>query len=68
MQIAKLEAVADQAVALESRIEAAESERDDALERAKIFTPRPAAAFLQTDPPLNDSASAKLAEVLDACR
>lgn len=68
LQIAQLEAVADQAVLLESRIEAAESERDEALERARVYTPRPTPFFHSADPPLNDAAAAMLAEVVEVYR
>ena len=68
MQIAQLEAMADEAVALESRAEAAENERDDALERARVYTPRPAPVFASADPPLNAAAAEKLAEALEEFR
>ena len=68
MQIASLEAMADQCVELESRAEAAENERDEALEKLSLQTPRPAPSFAFTDPPLNDAASLKLAEVVSMYR
>lgn len=40
-QVADLEAAADEAVHLESRAEAAENERDEALDRLRCATPRP---------------------------
>ena len=68
LQIAQLEAVADEAVALESRAEAAENERDDALEKARLFTPRPAPVFRCDDPLLNEAAAAVLTEAMEAYR
>ena len=68
MQIAALEAVADQCVELESRAEAAENERDEAVERSRLFTPRPGPTFLSADPPLSEAARLKLAEVAAAHR
>ena len=57
-----------QAVALESRAEAAENERDDALQRARVFTPRPAPNFEQAHPQLNTEAASLLTEVMDLYR
>ena len=41
LQLAELEYAAEELVQLESRVEAAESERDDAVERLRGMTPRP---------------------------
>lgn len=41
MQMASLEAAANEAVQLESRAEAAENERDEAVEELRCCTPRP---------------------------
>lgn len=57
-----------QAVALESRAEAAENDRDDALERARVFTPRPAPNFEQVQPQLNEEAASLLTEMIDLYR
>jgi hypothetical protein len=67
-QIAELEAVADEAVALESRAEAAENERDDALEKARVFTPRPTPSFERVEPALNEEASSLLTEMIHLYR
>ena len=56
-------------MALESGAEAAENERDDALEKARLFTPRPAPAFRSlSDPALNEAATAVLTEAVEAYR
>lgn len=68
LQIARLEADADHALELEWRVEAAEAERDEALERARVFTPRPSAAFVTADPPLNPAAATALAAAIEHCR
>ena len=57
-----------QAVALESRAEAAENERDDALERARMFAPRPAPNFEWMQPQLNKEAAPLLTEMIDLYR
>lgn len=64
MQVASLEAVADEVVNLESRLQAAEEERDAAVEKALVFTPRPEPAFQGSAVPLSSEAVDLLSTVV----
>ena len=66
--MAKLEAVADEIVNLESRLEAAEEERDTAVQKARVFTPRPEPSFNNSTVQLNAEASSLLARSITTFR
>lgn len=68
VQIAQLEVVANEVVNLESRLEAAESERDVAVEKARVFTPRPAASLESTATPLNEEATKLIMDAIATFR
>lgn len=62
--MASLEAVADEVINLESRLQAAEEERDAAQERARVFTPRPDPDFGSASSPLNPEAAQLLKSMI----
>lgn len=67
-QVAKLEAVADEVVNLESRLEAAEEERDKAVQKARVFTPRPEPSFDDSSLRLNAEAASFLSKMIKEFR
>ena len=67
-QVAKLEAVADEVVNLESRLEAAEEERNAAVQKARVFTPRPEPYFDDSAVQLNEQATSWLRRMIKEFR
>ncbi|KAL4448019.1 hypothetical protein ABPG75_005238 [Micractinium tetrahymenae] len=67
-QLADLEAAANEVVLLESRAEAAENERDEALAQLRATTPRPAASWDELAAVVGEPGVARFQAALDAHR
>ena len=59
-----MEAIADEVVNLESRLEAAEEERDTAVQKARVFTPRPEPSLDSSLVELNEQAAGWLQRMI----
>lgn len=60
--------MADEVVNLESRLEAAEEERDSAVQKARVFTPRPEPSFEGSAVQLNEEATGLLSRMIKEFR